>query len=361
MSTLPDLRKLADALKEESKRLGFTMAGIAAPEPSGHMDFYRRWLADEHHGEMAYLARSDAVQRRGDLRETMDTVRSVLVVADEYFRQDPPGVPADRARAVIARYARGDDYHDVLKAKLLRLLEWLREHAGTDVRGRAYVDTGPILERDVARRAGLGWFGKNTMLLNPKRGSYFFLGLLLLDLELPADEPFSEERCGTCRACLDACPTGALLGYDDEGAPVMDARLCISYLTIELRGPIPRELRPKLGNRIFGCDICQEVCPWNERFARRADEPAYHARAGMDGPSLIALADTLLSVDEEGFRELFQKSPVTRAQRTGLLRNVCVALGNWGAAEAVPVLRRALADPEPLVREHAEWALGRCP
>jgi epoxyqueuosine reductase len=246
-----------------------------------------------------------------------------------------------------------------MREKLESLLAWLNENVEGGVHGRAYVDTGPLLERDLASRAGLGWFGKNTMLINPARGSWFFIGVLLLDLDLPATEPFTEDRCGSCTACLEACPTGALLGRDERGAPVIDARRCISYLTIELRGPIPSELRPAIANRVFGCDICQEVCPWNRRFARPAGEPAYHPRSELNGPSLLALAETLLAADELGFRKEFMSSPVLRAKRAGLLRNVCVALGNWGSEAAVHTLGRALKDQSPLVRSHAAWALGR--
>ncbi len=350
---------LTTRLKEEARRLGFGLVGVATVEPSDHLDLYSTWVEDGRHGEMAYLAREDAVARRADLRGTLPSVRSAVVVGHEYFQEDPSGVPADPARAVVARYARGRDYHDVVKKRLLELHRWIESRTGGPVAGRAYVDTGPILERELAMRAGLGWFGKNTLLIDPTRGSYFFLGILLLDLELDADAPFQEDHCGTCRSCLDACPTGALLGRDASGAPVMDATRCISYLTIEHRSPIPVELRPLMGNRVFGCDICQEVCPWNEKFARPAEEEAYRAGKGLDGPSLVELADTLLRVDDEGFRELFRGSAITRAKRAGLLRNVCVALGNWGAAEAVPVLVRALADGEELVRGHAAWALGR--
>ena len=183
--------------------------------------------------------------------------------------------------------------------------------------------------------------------------------MLLLDIDLPADEPFVEDRCGTCHACLDACPTGALLGRDEAGAPIIDARRCISYLTIELRGPIPVELRPQIGNRVYGCDICQEVCPWNERFAAVSDEGAYSARAELDGPALVELAKRLLGMSGKGFLREFVGSPVTRARRKGLLRNVCVALGNWGAEAAIPTLVSALSDTTPLVRGHAAWALGR--
>jgi epoxyqueuosine reductase len=350
---------LTARLKEQARGLGFTLVGVATVEPSDHLDLYRTWVEDGRHGEMAYLAREDAIARRADLRGTLPSVRSAVVVAHEYFQEDPPGVPADPARGVIACYARGQDYHGVIKDRLLELHRWIEASVESPVEGRVYVDTGPILEREMALRAGMGWFGKNTMLIHPKQGSYFFLGLLLLDLELDADAPFEEDHCGTCRSCLDACPTGALLGRDASGAPVMDAPRCISYLTIEHRGPIPSELRALMGNRVYGCDICQEVCPWNERFAQPAGEDAYRARDGLEGPSLVELAERLLSLDDKGFRKAFRGSPVKRAKRSGFLRNVCVALGNWGAAEALPTLVRALGDGDALVRGHAAWALGR--
>jgi epoxyqueuosine reductase len=353
-------------LRAEAERLGFQRLGISTAQPSEQMGFFRHWLDRGYHGLMGYLARSDAVARRGDLRLTMDDVRSVVVVAQEYFQADPPGVPGDPARGVMARYARGQDYHDVMKPRLEELLGWIGREArrrswAKEVRGRAYVDTGPILERELAQRAGLGWFGRNTLLINPRRGSYFFLGVLLLDLDLLPDVPFEADHCGSCRRCLEACPTGALLGRSEEGAPVMDARRCISYLTIELKGPIPRELRPMMGNRIFGCDICQEVCPWNVKFAQESEDPAYKASSWTDGPSLVEL----MTLSEDEFSAVFSGSPVKRSKRRGLLRNVAVALGNWlGSVEespedAVAVLVAALSDPEPLVRGHAAWALGR--
>lgn len=350
---------LTTRLKEQARELGFSLVGVSSVEPSDHLDLYRRWVEAGKHGEMAYLAREDAIARRADLRGTVPSIRSAVVVGHEYFQEDPTGVPADPARGVIARYARGRDYHGVIEERLLKLQRWIEASVDGPVEGRVYVDTGPILERELAVRAGVGWFGKNTMLIHPKRGSYFFLGLLLLDVDLEADVPFREDHCGTCRSCLDACPTGALLGRDASGAPVMDAQRCISYLTIELRGPIPAELRPLMGNRVYGCDICQEVCPWNEKFAEPAEEEAYGAREGLDGPALVDLADQLLRLDDEEFGEMFRTSPIKRARRAGLLRNVCVALGNWAEAEAVPILIRALDDGEALVRGHAVWALGR--
>jgi epoxyqueuosine reductase len=218
------------------------------------------------------------------------------------------------------------------------------------------VDTAPVLERELAQRAGLGWFGRNTMLINPKRGSYFFLGVLLLELELDADQPFREEHCGTCQACVSACPTGALLGREQNGAPVIDARRCISYLTIEQRGAIPRELRALIGNRVFGCDICQEVCPWNgPKFVTLTKEPDFSPRSAMVSPSLVKL----MGMTEEDWAEFSRGSAIRRARRDGFLRNVAVALGNWGSPEAVPPLVSALSDPSALVRGHAAWALGK--
>lgn len=351
--------QLVERMKDRAAELGFTLFGVAGPEPSRHMDSFGSWLAEGRHGEMTYLAREESVTRRADLSGTMDSVRSVVIVGHEYCQDDAVDRSNDPSRAIIARYARGDDYHDVVKAKLLELLSWLDETEEGGVEGRPYVDTGPILERELAQRAGLGWFGRNTMLIDPHRGSYFFLGVLLLDLDLPPSGPFEEDRCGTCRACLDACPTAALLGRDEAGAPVIDARRCISYLTIELRGPIPVELRPGIGNRVFGCDVCQEVCPWNERFAEQSTEPAYSARSELDGPASVELAELLLSLSGKGFTRAFAGSPVLRTGRNGLLRNACVALGNWGSEEALPVLARALEDRAPLARGHAAWALGR--
>ncbi|MDE2796471.1 MAG: tRNA epoxyqueuosine(34) reductase QueG [Gemmatimonadota bacterium] len=358
----------SDRVLAEARALGFEMAGVVTHGDSEHMAHFRRWIESGLHGHMDYLSRPDAVTRRADLDRTLPGFQSALVVAHSYADDQPTTPPPHPSRAIIARYARGRDYHHVLSDRLESLAHRLEVLAGRPFRRRIYVDTGPLLERELAVRAGLGWFGKNTMLIHPRRGSYFFLGVLLTDLELEPSTPFTEDHCGTCRKCLDACPTGALLGYDDNGAPVMDATRCISYLTIELKGPIPVELRPAIGNRVYGCDICQEVCPWNERFSSPAADPAYSPGFDLDNPSLIDLATRLLEMSGKAFLRQYHDSPVSRARRNGLLRNVCVALGNWGAAEAVPVLERAAGDQSELVREHARWALeqigaedgGRC-
>jgi epoxyqueuosine reductase len=384
----PTPREVAAGLKALARAEGFDPVGVTLPSPSRHSAFLQGWVEEGRHGTMDYLARPDALERRGDPRRSVPEARSALVVAHGYFQEDPEGVPGDPSRGVIARYARGRDYHRVLKKGLDRVHRKLEEELGRSVVGRSYVDTGPLLERELGERAGLGWFGRNTMLIHPRRGSYFFLGVLLLELEAEPDEPLGRDHCGSCRACLDACPTGALLGRDETGAPVMDATRCISYLTIENRGPIPRELRPLMGNRVYGCDICQEVCPFNVRFAEPATEPGYAARGpgerpvgveplagpdvsaetsseregatphpGTDSPSLTELLR--MALDEDAWEAFSRGSAIRRAGRAGFARNVCVALGNWGSPEAVPVLTRALGDPESLVRGHAAWALGR--
>ncbi len=376
---------LAEFAKGAARNLGFHLVGIADADDTEHLPFLERWLDRGYHGEMAYLARPDAVARRAGPRHSFDDARAVVVVGHAYDAEAASTAEAGTApdalppsRGIIARYALGKDYHQVVDAGLRALLASLdaevRRRGGAPVRGRVFVDAGPLLERDLARRAGLGWFGRNTMLIHPKQGSYFVLGALVLDLALDADPPFDADRCGTCSACLDACPTEALLGRDADGAPVMDARRCISYLTIELRGPIPRELRPAIGNRVFGCDICQEVCPFTRRFGPGSpSDSAYAARApgelpsgvqrepadvghpGTDSPALV----DLMSMDEATWKSFSRGSPLKRPKRAGFLRNVAVALGNWGAPEAVPVLSKSLSDPSALVRGHAAWALGQ--
>jgi epoxyqueuosine reductase len=274
-------------------------------------------------------------------------VRSVIMVAISYKPDEPPGEEKPPGlTGKVARYARGEDYHDVLRGRLNRLLAWLQAEVPGYV-GRGVVDTAPLLERDFARRAGLGWFGKNTMLLNRRVGSYLLLGALLVDLVLRADPPHATNHCGTCTACLDACPTDAF-----AGPGLLDARRCISYLTIELKGPIPEELRRDMGDWVFGCDVCQEVCPWN-RKAPLGVEPAFRPRPGFEALDLIEL----LGLSESAFRQRFRGTALTRPKRRGLLRNAAIVLGNQGSPSALPALERALADPEPLVREAARWAI----
>jgi epoxyqueuosine reductase len=291
-----------------------------------------------------WLARSAA--KREDTRRPVPGAVSAIVVALDYGGREPEGP--------VARYARGDDYHDLMVERLRALQAWLGEQTGAPVAGRAYADTGPLLERDLARRAGLGWFGKSTMLLNPRLGSFFFLGALLVELELEPDTPFEADRCGSCTRCLDACPTGAL-----TGARELDATRCISYLTIEAKGGIPVELREGVGAHLYGCDVCQDVCPWNLRFSSELKEPAFAARGALAGRDARTLAREVLGMTQEEFSRAFKGSPMKRAKLRGLKRNAAVVLGNVGTADDAAVLTRALDDAEPLVREHAALALAR--
>ena len=336
----------AGQLKARALELGFDAVGIAAVSPLEAEARYDAWLAAGRHGEMGWLASPKHRERRADPARILAGVQSVVCVA---LCHEPERDPSrDRRLGRIARYASGDDYHHVMHDKLLLLQRWIERELMPGARALWYSDTGAILERGWAERAGLGWIGKHSGLLGERLGSWFLLGEVLVDRPLPADPPVEHERCGTCRRCLDGCPTQAIV------APYqVDARRCISYLTIELRGPIPVELRPLVGDWVFGCDVCQEVCPWN-RFAPPAREARLHARELADWTM-----ERFLSVDEAGFRDLFAASPIRRTGRAGFLRNVCVALGNRGESAAAPALERTLArDPDPLVRAHAAWALG---
>jgi epoxyqueuosine reductase len=323
--------------------LGFDLVGITRLGPVGTAAAFDEWVAAGRAGEMHYLPRG--AEKRRDTRLPYDGATSAVVVGMNHGGAEPAGP--------VARYARGDDYHDVMIQKLNALHAWLAEHVGAPVRGKAYVDTGPILERDLARRAGLGWFGKNTNLINPGIGSFFFLGALLVEMELPVSAPFEADRCGSCTRCLDACPTQALVAPRE-----LDATRCISYLTIELKGAIPEELRGASGDLLYGCDICQEVCPWNEKFATvlAAGSP-FAPREALGGKDARTLARELLAMTQEEFRVRFKGSPMKRAKLRGLKRNAAVALGNAGTSADVEVLTAALDDPEPMVREHAAWAL----
>lgn len=335
---------LEASLKLRAQELGFELVGIAAATPADSFEHLRAWLDQGFAGEMHYMHRH--IEAREHPSSILLEVRSVVMVGMNYNPKADDLPPAKLGK--VARYAQGMDYHDVLRARLNQLLEWVQTQVA-DCKGRGVVDTAPLLERDFARRAGLGWFGKNTMLLNKRLGSFFFLGALLLDLELRHDAPHETHHCGTCTACLDACPTQAFVGPG-----VLDSRRCISYLTIELRSTIPVELREELDGWVFGCDVCQEVCPWN-RKAPAGREPALQPRPDLEAIDL----EGLLSLSEEQFRQRFRGTALMRTKRRGLLRNAALILGNRGDPAALPALERALQDAEPLVREAAQWAIER--
>lgn len=340
---------IAQAAKELARSNGFDLAGISPPDLDTAYRNYLEWVSNGYAGEMAYMTRRPEV--RQDLRHLWPEARSVLVVAMRYA----PPVDSESYNGVlgsprgkIARYAQGGDYHKLIKKRLVRVLRSLQE-IDPGIEGRTYVDTGPILERDFAVLCGLGWKGKNSLLLSRDLGSYFFLGTLLLNRPLPADPPIELDHCGTCERCIVDCPTNAIV---QPG--VIDARRCISYLTIELRGPMPRELRPLVGDYIFGCDICQEVCPWNDG-APSAMETRFLPRPGMNNPDL----HELILLTEKEFRMRFQGTAVTRARYSGFLRNVAVAIGNTGGVGSLYVLTQTLHHPEPMARGHAAWAIGQ--
>lgn len=336
----------AARLLARARELGFDAAGIAAVGPLEALGHYEAWLAAGRHGEMRWLASAKHRERRAEPARLVAGLRSVLCVALCHAPDRDDGLDARAGR--IARYAAGRDYHTLMKEKLGALERWIRTELFPGSGSLWYSDTGAILERGWAERAGIGWVGKHSGVLSESLGSWFVLGEVLMDRELVPDVPV-RERCGTCTRCLEACPTRAIV------APYqVDARLCLSYLTIEERGPIPRALRPAIGDWIFGCDLCQEACPWN-RFAPAAREARLHART-LEGWSL----ERFLTLDEAGFRALFADSPIRRADRAGFLRNVCVAMGNRGESRyAAPLLGALARDPEALVRGHAAWALAR--
>ena len=336
--------ELKTQLVSFAKEVGFDSCRVAPCNAPAHANDFRDWLRDGAHGEMSYMQRGE--EKRCDPEKILPGARSIVVLALNYFQGERTLRWSDTAGAGrIARYAWGDDYHDVIAAKLEKIDEFLRSFGGGQ---KSYVDTGPVLERDHAAQAGIGWHGKSTMLINERLGTWFFLAEVLTTLELPPDEPV-QDRCGTCDHCITACPTGAITAPHR-----LDARRCISYLTIELKTAIPVELRPLLGDRIFGCDDCLDACPWN-RFAQESRESVFFARRSTTGMSLREYLD----LTDAEFRMLFQKSPIKRIKRRGFLRNVCVALGNVGDSSDLPALERAAADPEPLIAEHASWAIQR--
>jgi epoxyqueuosine reductase len=337
---------MKEAIRRRAWELGFDECRFTSADAPAHAEHFRRWLAAGRHGEMAYLPRT--AEKRCDPQQVLPAVRCVIVLAASYAHAEIPAPPPAPAAGVVARYARRSDYHEVLGAPLQRLSAFVDQLGGPGTRSLAYVDTGPVLERDLAERAGAGFIGKHTNLLSRRLGNWFFLAEILTTLKLEPD-PSERNHCGSCTRCLTACPTRAIVAPFE-----LDARRCISYLTIELKGRIPEEFRPAIGRRIFGCDDCLEACPWN-RFAREGRLLAAHARTDLETPDLVEL----LGLDEAAFKRRFAGTPLLRAKRRGLLRNVCVALGNVGAAAALPALARAAADPEPLIAEHARWAIAQ--
>lgn len=351
---------LTRAVKAEACRLGFELVGVTTPEPPPHLQTYEQWLEAGRNASMGYLAAENARARRADPRLILPECQSILVLGIRYDAPAslPAPLPADHPRRVqgderraqgrVASYAWGDDYHTVLPPRLRTLVTFIEQQVGHTVPNRYYTDTGPVLERDLAQRAGLGWIGKNTCLINPKSGSYFLLAEILLGIALESDPPFVTDHCGTCTRCIEACPTECIL--PDRS---LDAGRCISYLTIENKGEIPPGLRSLTGEWVFGCDICQAVCPWNIRFAAPDGHPALAAREGIPLP---VLADEL-GLTPQQFGKKFKDSPVKRAKRRGYLRNVATALAGQGSAQDLTALEGATKDEDDLVRGHAAWAI----
>ena len=331
-------------IKAQAYGLGFDLVGIATLGLMETADQFDAWIDKGYAGDMQYLPRGAA--KRRDSRLPFEGTQSAIVVGLNYGGREKSGT--------VARYARGDDYHDLMTDRLRELHQRIETEIGRPIHGKAYVDTGPILERDLARRAGLGWFGKNTNLVNPKLGSFFFIGALVVDIELEPDTPFAADRCGSCARCLDACPTGAFVSER-----VLDATKCISYLTIEAKGEIPLGLRDKVGDLVYGCDICQDVCPWNVRFSRELREDAFRPRDAIVAKNARALATEIVGLDDESFRSAFRGSPMKRAKLRGLKRNAAVALGNAGLTDDVAALTALSENEDEMLAEHARWAISR--
>lgn len=330
---------LKQAIKEKARQLGFVLAGVTSSEPPQHYNIFENWLEQNKHGTMQYLAEERGRIRRADPKKILPECKSILVLALPYS-----SFSTHHSSFHIASYALGEDYHETIPARLKQIVEFIEEQVGHPIPNRYYTDTGPILERELAQRAGLGWIGKNSMLINPQAGSTFFLAEILLGIELEPDNPFSTDHCGTCTRCLTACPTQCI-----QPDRTVDARRCISYLTIELKDEIPEGLRSQMENWIFGCDICQQVCPWN-RFSLPAD-PAFEPKI----PLPVLISDLTLSSGE--FNQRFKKSPIKRTKRRGYLRNLSVAVGNKGDEKNIPFLEKAAQDEEPLIKSHAQWAI----
>jgi epoxyqueuosine reductase len=336
------------AIRQRAMELGFDGCRVSTAGSPDHAAYFEKWIAENRNGEMAWLGRN--AHKRVDPQEVLTNAKSIITLAVSYARRadtrNPSGRQESRPSGIIARYARYTDYHDVLKQPLVELTAFVDSLKDDGVRSLWYVDTGPFLERDLALRAGLGFVGKHTNLISRTLGNWFFLAEIITTLELEPDAP-ETNHCGKCTRCIDACPTEAITAPFE-----LDARKCISYLTIELKGPIPEALRPAIGNRIYGCDDCLEICPWN-RFAREGRLMKSSAREEFDQPELLKL----LRLGAADFKKHFAGTPMIRTKRRGILRNVCVALGNIGDRDALGSLEKATQDEEELVREHAAWAI----
>ncbi|HYE31091.1 MAG TPA: tRNA epoxyqueuosine(34) reductase QueG [Methylomirabilota bacterium] len=333
---------MKDLIRAKALELGFDLCAFTTAHPPETADAFQQWIAQGLHGEMAWLSRN--AHKRVNPDQVLPGAKSFVLLATSYAL--PISSRHEPHAGVVARYAQHADYHDLLAEPLRHLSAFIDQLAGPGHRSLWYVDTGPILERDLAQRAGLGFVGKHTNLISRKLGNWIFLSEIITTAGIEPDAP-EHNRCGSCHRCLESCPTGAL-----TGAFQLDARRCISYLTIELKGSIPEQLRPLIGNRIYGCDDCLAACPWN-RFARAGRLMAPHRRDDLQAPDLVAL----LQLDGPSFKARFAGSPMLRTKRRGLLRNVCVALGNIGGPEHLPPLQAASQDPEPLIAEHAQWAI----
>ena len=352
------MNEAREAIRREGLSLGFSQVGFAPAESPAHSEAFLQWLDRGWHGEMAYMAREDTVRRRLEPGAALSGCRTVIMVSLCYGPSDPSAATEPQADAagflspILAQYAEGRDYHSVFEERLSALSDAIRAlHPTAAI--KPYVDYGPVLEREHAQRAGLGWIGKNTMLIHPRLGSWLLLGELLTDLAIEPDDPFLPDHCGTCERCIEACPTGAI-----RAARELDARLCISYLTIELRGSIPEQLRPLIGQRVFGCDICQDVCPWNTG-PEPADSTPFAFGQPLAPTSMSLWAEQLFEMSDEEYERRYRDTALSRPGRAGLLRNLCVGLGNSGLTAALGVLERCLADPSPVVCEHAAWAIRR--
>ena len=345
---IPDFESLQQSIKKKARQLGFSLVGVTTCEPPAHLDVYQNWIAAGYHGEMGWLATERAIKRRADPHEILKECQSILVLGMLYEQADNFRKRDDHGR--IASYAIGKDYHDRIPPLLREIVRYIEEQVGEHVPNRVYTDTGSIMEREIAQRAGLGWIGKNTCLINPKEGSYFFLAEIFLGIALDADEPFLSDQCGSCTRCIEVCPTSCILPNR-----TIDASRCISYLTIELKSEIPEELRALIGDWVFGCDVCQQVCPWNQPFSTHKKQSIFDDSTSASYPDL----DESLSLTTEKFNRLFKGSAVKRTKRRGYLRNIAVAAGNQGSPNLVKSLVNAMQDPESLVRRHVAWALGQ--